>query len=127
MWAPDVYQGAPTAVTLFIGSAPKLAAFGFVMRLLVEGMGEMSADWQGMLVILAVMSMAVGNIAAIAQQTFEDLELKNITLTKGDFENTLPALLTQIKNIDLAFVDGNQPIRGFRYPQTPVVKGEISP
>lgn len=67
MWAPDVYQGAPTAVTLFIGSAPKLAAFGFVMRLLVEGMGEMVADWQGMLVILAVMSMAVGNIAAIAQ------------------------------------------------------------
>ena len=67
MWAPDVYQGAPTAVTLFIGSAPKLAAFGFVMRLLVEGMGEMVADWQGMLVILAVMSMAIGNIAAIAQ------------------------------------------------------------
>ncbi len=67
MWAPDVYQGAPTAVTLFIGSAPKLAAFGFVMRLLVEGLGEMAADWQGMLVILAVMSMAVGNIAAIAQ------------------------------------------------------------
>lgn len=67
MWAPDVYQGAPTAVTLFIGSAPKLAAFGFVMRLLVEGMGEMVSDWQGMLVILAVMSMAVGNIAAIAQ------------------------------------------------------------
>jgi NADH-quinone oxidoreductase subunit N len=67
MWAPDVYQGAPTAVTLFIGSAPKFAAFGFVMRLLVEGLGEMVADWQGMLVILAVMSMAVGNIAAIAQ------------------------------------------------------------
>lgn len=67
MWAPDVYQGAPTAVTLFIGSAPKLAAFGFVMRLLIEGLGEMTADWQGMLVILAVLSMAVGNIAAIAQ------------------------------------------------------------
>jgi NADH-quinone oxidoreductase subunit N len=67
MWAPDVYQGAPTAITLFIGSAPKLAAFGFVMRLLVEGMGEMVADWQGMLIILAVMSMALGNIAAIAQ------------------------------------------------------------
>lgn len=67
MWAPDVYQGAPTAVTLFIGSAPKLAAFGFVMRLLVEGMGEMIADWQGMLMILAVLSMALGNIAAIAQ------------------------------------------------------------
>jgi len=67
MWAPDVYQGSPTAVTLFIGSAPKLAAFGFVMRLLIEGMSEMVTDWQGMLVILAVLSMAVGNIAAIAQ------------------------------------------------------------
>lgn len=67
MWAPDVYQGAPTAVTLFIGSAPKLAAFGFIMRLLVDGLGDMVADWQGMLVLLAVASMAVGNIAAIAQ------------------------------------------------------------
>lgn len=67
MWAPDVYQGSPTAITLFIGSAPKLAAFGFVMRLLIEGMSEMVTDWQGMLVILAVLSMAVGNIAAIAQ------------------------------------------------------------
>ena len=67
MWVPDVYQGAPTAVVLFIGSAPKLAAFGFVMRLLVEGMGAMSADWQGMLIILAVMSMMIGNLAAIAQ------------------------------------------------------------
>ena len=67
MWAPDVYQGAPTAVALFIGSAPKIAAFGFVMRLLVEGMGAMVADWQGMIMILAVMSMMIGNLAAIAQ------------------------------------------------------------
>ena len=71
MWAPDVYQGAPTAVTLFIGSAPKFAAFGFVMRLLIEGMGEMVSDWQGMLVLLAAMSMAVGNIAAIAQSNIK--------------------------------------------------------
>lgn len=71
MWAPDIYEGAPTAVTLFIGSAPKLAAFGFVMRLLVEGLGEMVADWQGMLVLLAVASMAVGNIVAIAQQNIK--------------------------------------------------------
>jgi len=67
MWAPDVYEGASTAVVLFIGSAPKLAAFGFIMRLLAEGLGPMVADWQGMLVILAVMSMLIGNIAAIAQ------------------------------------------------------------
>jgi NADH-quinone oxidoreductase subunit N len=67
MWAPDVYQGAPTAVVLFIGTAPNLAAFGFIMRLLVEGMGAMVADWQGMLIILAVTSMLIGNLAAIAQ------------------------------------------------------------
>ncbi|MEI2768190.1 MAG: NADH-quinone oxidoreductase subunit NuoN [Nitrosomonas sp.] len=71
MWAPDVYQGAPTAVTLFIGSAPKFAAFGFVMRLLIEGLEPMASDWQGMLVILAVMSMAIGNIAAIAQSNIK--------------------------------------------------------
>lgn len=71
MWAPDVYEGAPTAVTLFIGSAPKLASFGFIMRLLVEGLGDLVADWQGMLVILAVASMAVGNIVAIAQQNIK--------------------------------------------------------
>jgi len=67
MWIPDVYQGAPTAVTLFIGSAPKIAAFAFVMRLLVQGLEGMVHDWQGMLMILAVLSMAVGNITAIAQ------------------------------------------------------------
>ena len=67
MWAPDVYQGAPTAVVLFISSAPKLAAFGFVMRLLIEGVGGMANDWQGMLIILALMSMAIGNLGAIMQ------------------------------------------------------------
>ncbi len=67
MWVPDVYHGAPTAVVLFIGSAPKLAAFGFIMRLLVEGLGGMVADWQGMLIIIAVLSMVVGNLAAIMQ------------------------------------------------------------
>ncbi|MBU0594845.1 MAG: NADH-quinone oxidoreductase subunit NuoN [Pseudomonadota bacterium] len=67
MWIPDVYQGAPTAVTLFIGSAPKIAAFAFVMRLLVEGLQGLVQDWQGMLVIMAVLSMAIGNIVAIAQ------------------------------------------------------------
>lgn len=67
MWAPDVYEGASSAVVLFVGSAPKLAAFGFVMRLLVDGLGSMSGDWQGMLILLAIMSMLVGNVAAIAQ------------------------------------------------------------
>jgi len=67
MWVPDVYQGSPTAVTVFIGTAPKLAGFAMIMRLLVEGMADLQADWQQMLIILAVLSMAVGNIIAIAQ------------------------------------------------------------
>ena len=67
MWIPDVYHGAPTAVTLFIGSAPKLAAFAIVMRLLVNGLLTMAQDWQSMLIILSVLSMAIGNLAAIAQ------------------------------------------------------------
>jgi NADH-quinone oxidoreductase subunit N len=67
MWIPDVYQGAPTAMTLFIGSAPKLAAFAFFMRMLAQGLLPLSGDWQGMLVILAVLSMAIGNVTAIAQ------------------------------------------------------------
>lgn len=67
MWVPDVYHGAPTAVTLFIGSAPKIAAFAMVMRLLVDGLGGMHAQWQDILIIMAVLSMAVGNIIAIAQ------------------------------------------------------------
>lgn len=67
MWIPDVYQGAPTAVTLFIGSAPKIAAFAFVTRLLVEGLQGLVQDWQGMLAIMALLSMAIGNITAIAQ------------------------------------------------------------
>ncbi len=67
MWIPDVYHGAPTAITLFIGSAPKIAAFAFVMRLLVDGLGGLVADWQPMLVLMAILSMAIGNISAIAQ------------------------------------------------------------
>ena len=67
MWVPDVYQGAPTSVTLMIGAAPKLAAFAIVIRLLVEGMAPLAFDWQGMLAVLAVASLLVGNLAAIAQ------------------------------------------------------------
>ncbi|MBK9441609.1 MAG: NADH-quinone oxidoreductase subunit NuoN [Comamonadaceae bacterium] len=67
MWIPDVYQGAPTVVTLLIGGAPKLAAFAIFIRLLVEGLLPMAIDWQQMLMFLAVASLAVGNFAAIAQ------------------------------------------------------------
>ncbi len=67
MWIPDVYQGAPTAVTLMIGGAPKLAAFAICMRLLVEGLLPLAIDWQQMLGLLAIGSLLVGNLAAIAQ------------------------------------------------------------
>jgi NADH-quinone oxidoreductase subunit N len=67
MWIPDVYHGASTAVTLVLGTAPKLAAFAMAMRLLVNGMLGLAADWQQMLAIMAVLSMAIGNLAAIAQ------------------------------------------------------------
>jgi len=67
MWVPDVYEGAPTPVTLFIATAPKIAAFGMLMRALVDGLGGLVADWSQMLVVLAVLSMAAGNVIAIAQ------------------------------------------------------------
>jgi len=67
MWVPDIYHGAPSAVTLFIGSAPKLAAFAFTMRLLVNGLHPEVANWQGMLAVMAVLSLAIGNLAAIMQ------------------------------------------------------------
>jgi NADH-quinone oxidoreductase subunit N len=67
MWIPDVYQGAPTAATLMIAGAPKLAAFGLVIRVLVEGLLPLALDWQQMLALLAVASLLVGNFAAIAQ------------------------------------------------------------
>jgi len=67
MWVPDVYQGAPTGVTLLLGGAPKLATFAICVRLLVEGMLPMAEHWQQMLMILAVASLAIGNLTAIAQ------------------------------------------------------------
>ena len=67
MWIPDVYQGAPTAVTLLIGGAPKLAAFAICIRLLVEGMLPLALDWQQMLMVLSIGSLLIGNLAAIAQ------------------------------------------------------------
>ncbi|MDA7417229.1 NADH-quinone oxidoreductase subunit NuoN [Xenophilus arseniciresistens] len=71
MWVPDVYHGAPSAVTLMIGGAPKLAAFAIVIRLLVEGLMPLAFDWQQMLAVLAVMSLLVGNLAAIAQSNLK--------------------------------------------------------
>src|ERR1700721_238430 len=67
MWIPDVYDGSPTCVTVFIGTASKLGAFALAMRLLPEALADSQADWSQMLVVLAVLSMAIGNIVAIAQ------------------------------------------------------------
>jgi len=71
MWVPDVYQGAPTPVTLLIAGGPKLAAFAITIRLLVEGLITLAIDWQQMLVILAVLSLAIGNLTAIVQTNFK--------------------------------------------------------
>ncbi len=71
MWIPDVYHGAPTAITLLIGGAPKLAAFGITVRLLVEGLSGLANDWQQMIIVLAVASLLLGNLAAIAQSNLK--------------------------------------------------------
>ena len=67
MWVPDVYEGSPTAVTMLISSVPKLSAFAFVIRILVQGLQTLAVDWQQMLMIMAVLSIVIGNITAIAQ------------------------------------------------------------
>jgi len=71
MWVPDVYHGAPTAITLFIATAPKLAAFVMAMRVLSDGLQELLMDWQDMLIVLAVLSLIFGNIIAIAQSNIK--------------------------------------------------------
>jgi NADH-quinone oxidoreductase subunit N len=100
MWAPDVNQGAPTSVTLLLGAAPKLAAFAICMRLLVGALGAMAADWQQMLIVMAVASMAVGNITAIAQtnikrmlaySTISQMGFMLLGLISGVFEGSTTA------------------------------------
>lgn len=101
MWVPDVYQGSPTAVTLMIAGAPKLAAFAIAIRLLVEGLSGLAHDWQQMLIVLSVLSMVIGNLAAIAQTNLKRMlafsaiaqlgfMLLGLTPTVID-SNTLPA------------------------------------
>lgn len=67
MWVPDVYEGSATSVTMLIGSIPKLAAFAFIMRMLVQALPSLAVDWQQMLLFMAVLSIIVGNVTAIAQ------------------------------------------------------------
>ena len=71
MWVPDVYDGAPTAVTMFIGTAPEFAAFAFAMRLLVGTMSAFTVEWQGMLLVLSLLSMILGNVVAVAQTSIK--------------------------------------------------------
>ncbi|UCF22842.1 MAG: NADH-quinone oxidoreductase subunit NuoN [Ralstonia sp.] len=73
MWVPDVYQGSPTAVTLLIAGAPKVAAFAMTLRILVEGLLPLAFDWQNMLIVLAVASLAIGNITGVVQTNFKRL------------------------------------------------------
>lgn len=70
-WLPDVYQGAPTCVTLFVATVPKVAAFALTLRILMEALAPMQGDWQFLLAVLAVLSLAVGNLAAIAQSSIK--------------------------------------------------------
>jgi len=71
MWIPDVYEGAPTPIALYVGSAPKIAAFALMWRVLVEGMGTMHVNWQDMLIVLCVLSLVLGNLLAIVQTNFK--------------------------------------------------------
>ncbi|MDO8770725.1 MAG: NADH-quinone oxidoreductase subunit NuoN [Burkholderiaceae bacterium] len=95
MWVPDVYQGAPTSITLMIGGAPKLAAFAITIRLLVEGMLPLAIDWQQMLAVLSVGSLIVGNLAAIAQTNMKRM-LAYSTISQMGF--VLIGLLSGIVN-----------------------------
>lgn len=105
MWVPDVYQGAPTAVTLLLGGAPKLAAFAICIRLLVEGLFPLAIDWQQMITVLAVLSMAVGNITAIVQTNLKRM-LAYSTIAQMGF--MLLGLLSGV-------VDGNVSSAGNAY------------
>jgi NADH-quinone oxidoreductase subunit N len=97
MWVPDVYHGAPTPVTVLIGSAPKIAAFAIAFRLLVEGLLPLAVDWQKMLVVLAVASLVIGNVTAIAQSNLKRMLAYS---TIGQMGFVLLAMLSGV-------VDGN--------------------
>ena len=105
MWVPDVYQGAPTAVTLLIGSAPKLAAFAITIRLLVDGLLPLAIDWQQMLAVLAIGSLLVGNLAAIAQTNLKRM-LAYSTISQMGF--VLLGLMSGVVNgnVDATAVEG---------------------
>lgn len=104
MWIPDVYQGAPTAITLLIGGAPKLAAFAITIRLLVDGLLPLAIDWQQMLAVLAIGSLLIGNLAAIGQSNLKRM-LAYSTISQMGF--VLLGLLSGVINghVDPATVE----------------------
>ncbi|WLI87503.1 NADH-quinone oxidoreductase subunit NuoN [Massilia sp. R2A-15] len=99
MWVPDVYQGSPTAVTLLLGGAPKLATFAICIRLLVEGLLPLAIDWQQMLMVLAVLSLAIGNLTAIAQTNLKRM-LAYSTIAQMGF--VLLGLMAGVVGVDSA-------------------------
>ncbi|RPH61387.1 MAG: NADH-quinone oxidoreductase subunit NuoN [Burkholderiales bacterium] len=103
MWLPDVYHGSPTATTLLIAAAPKLAAFAIAFRLLVEALIGVAADWQQMLMLLAIASLAVGNIVAIAQSNFKRM-LAYSTMSHVGF--VLLGLLSGVVGGNMASANG---------------------
>ncbi len=103
MWIPDIYQGAPTAVTLLVGGAPKLAAFAIFIRLLVEGMLPLAFDWQQMLMVLAIGSLLIGNLAAVAQTNLKRM-LAFSTISQMGF--VLLGLMSGVLNDNLESAAG---------------------
>jgi NADH-quinone oxidoreductase subunit N len=99
MWVPDVYQGAPTPVTMLIGSAPKLAVFAITFRILVDGLQPLAVDWQKILIVLAVASLVLGNLTAIAQSNLKRM-LAYSTIAQMGF--LLLAMLSGVVNADPA-------------------------
>jgi NADH-quinone oxidoreductase subunit N len=104
MWVPDVYQGAPTAVTLLLGGAPKLATFAIIIRLLVEGLPQLAIQWQQMLLVLAVLSLALGNLTAIAQTNLKRM-LAYSTIAQMGF--VLLGLMTGVVGIGASASSAN--------------------
>ena len=104
MWVPDVYQGAPTAITLVIGGAPKLAAFAIAIRLLVDGLLPLAIDWQQMLAVLAIGSLLVGNLAGVMQTNLKRM-LAYSTISQMGF--VLLGLMSGVVNgnVDAAAVE----------------------
>jgi NADH-quinone oxidoreductase subunit N len=110
MWLPDVYEGAPTSVTLFISTAPKIAYFALALRLLAHGLGGTVAEWSQMLGILAVLSLVVGNVVALAQSNLKRMlaysAISNVGFIVLGFVSGTPSGYTAALYYTLVYVLG---------------------